>query len=55
MVSASEGKRAEMVKRALSGVFPAGECPAGLVRAAQGSTTWLCDADSIAAYKAAAK
>ena len=55
VVSASEGKRAEMVKRALSGVFPAGECPAGLVRAAQGSTTWLCDADSIAAYKAAAK
>ena len=51
VVSASEKKRAEMVKRALTGVFPANECPAGLVKAA--NTTWLCDVDSIAAYKAA--
>ena len=53
VVSASEAKRAEMVKRALSGVFPAHECPAGLVKAA--NTTWLVDVDSFAAYKAAAK
>ena len=42
-----------MVQRALSGVFPKDECPAGLVRSATGTTTWLVDADSFAAYKAA--
>ena len=51
VVSASEKKRAEMVKRALTGVFPEHDCPAGLVKAA--NTTWLVDVDSIAAYKAA--
>jgi 6-phosphogluconolactonase len=53
VVSASEKKRAVMVQRALTGVFPAHDCPSGLVKSAQGSTTWLCDVDSIAAYKAA--
>ncbi len=52
VVSAGEKKRAEMVKRALSGVFPKDECPAGLVKSAKGTTTWLVDAESFAAYKA---
>lgn len=51
IVSASEKKRAEMVKRGLTGVFPEHDCPAGLVKAA--NTTWLVDVDSVAAYKAA--
>jgi 6-phosphogluconolactonase len=55
VVSASEGKRAGMVQRALSGVFPAHDCPAGLVRSAVGTTKWLVDVDSVAAYKAGAK
>jgi hypothetical protein len=50
-VSAAEPKRAEMVKRALTGVFPEFDCPAGLVNAKEGSTVWVCDTDSIAAYK----
>ena len=51
VVSAGEKKRAEMVKRALSGVFPEFDCPAGLVKAS-GSTavTWICDTDSIDLY-----
>lgn len=55
VVSASEAKRAGMVQRALSGVFPAHDCPAGLVKSSVGSTTWLVDVESVAAYKAAAK
>ena len=53
VVSAGEKKRAEMVKQALSGVFKQYDCPAGLVKAAAGTTTWVTDVDSISAYKAA--
>jgi 6-phosphogluconolactonase len=55
VVSASEGKRAAMVQRGLSGVFPQHDCPAGLVKSTVGSTTWLVDVDSVASYKASAK
>ena len=53
VLGGAEAKRAEMVKRALSGVFPEFDCPAGLVNSTVGTTTWLCDTDSISAYKAA--
>ena len=49
LVSAAEPKRAEMVKRALSGDFEKWGCPAGLVDCA-GDTLWFVDTDSIAAY-----
>jgi 6-phosphogluconolactonase len=49
VVSAAEPKRAEMVKRALSGDFEEWGCPSGLVDCA-GETLWFVDTDSIAAY-----
>jgi 6-phosphogluconolactonase len=53
VVSAAEPKRAEMVKRGLTGVFPEFDCPAGLVSTKNGAkVTWVCDVDSIKAYKA---
>jgi len=48
IVSAATAKRAEMVKRALTGDFPEWDCPAALVNA--GETVWFTDNDSIAAY-----
>jgi 6-phosphogluconolactonase/glucosamine-6-phosphate isomerase/deaminase len=50
LVSTAEGKRAEMVKRALTGDFPEWDCPAGLVDAS-GETHWFVDTESIAAYE----
>ena len=50
MLAAAEGKRAEMVAKALKEGKNSG-MPTGFVLAKQ--TVWLVDADSIAAYKAA--
>lgn len=49
VVSAAEPKRAEMVRRALSGDYPEWDCPSGLVDA--GETIWFVDTDSIAEYE----
>lgn len=51
VVSAAEPKRAEMVQRALTGVFPEFDCPAGLVNTKNGNTVWITDTDSIKAYR----
>lgn len=50
LVSAAEPKRAEMVKRALTGDFEEWGCPAGLVNAA-GETLWFVDTESIQEYE----
>lgn len=48
VVSAAESKRAEMVKRALTGEYEEWGCPAGLVSADE--TLWFVDTDSMAEY-----
>lgn len=53
VVSAGEKKRATMVLRALTRSMPGEVCPASLVQCI-GTTTWITDSDSMAAYKAAA-
>jgi 6-phosphogluconolactonase/glucosamine-6-phosphate isomerase/deaminase len=50
VVSASEAKRSEMVRRALTGDFLEWDCPAGLVDAA-GETIWFVDTNSISEYE----
>ena len=49
VVSAAEAKRAEMVKRALTGDYPEWDCPAALVEADE--TLWFVDTSSIAEYE----
>jgi len=48
VLSAAESKRAEMVRRALTGHFSEWDCPAGLVNAQE--TIWFVDTESIVEF-----